>query len=100
MSEASFESVSEGCYRLSGKVTFATVPAVWRESEAMFISPANELSVDLAEVAHADSAGLALLVEWLRSARQLKKTIHFKQVPEQLHSIARLSQLDNILSLR
>ena len=99
MSEASFDNISEGNYRLSGRVTFATVPAVWHESEAMFISPAQSLSVDLAGVVHADSAGLALLIEWLRSAQRVEKTISFKHVPEQLHSIAKLSQLDSILSL-
>jgi phospholipid transport system transporter-binding protein len=100
VSEASFESVNDGCYRLRGRVTFATVPALWRESEAMFSSSADSLSVDLDEVVHADSAGLALLIEWLRSAGQAEKSISFEHVPEQLYSIAQIGQLGSILSLR
>lgn len=99
MSEASFECVNDASYRLIGRVTFATVPAIWHESKAMFVSPADSLSVDLGEVVHADSAGLALLIEWLRGAQQAKKSIHFKHIPEQLRSIAELSQLERILPL-
>ncbi|MCK5640463.1 MAG: STAS domain-containing protein [Gammaproteobacteria bacterium] len=100
MSEASFESVNDGCYRLSGRVTFASVPALWCESKAMFSSPADSLKVDLKGVVHADSAGLALLIEWLRSARQVEKSISFEYVPEQLYSIAQVSKLGSILPLR
>ncbi len=67
---------------------------------------ANDLSavmaaieIDLKGVTRADSAGLALLVEWLRAAERAGKSISFVNVPVQLSSIARISGLDEILSL-
>lgn len=92
--------VSDGSYRLSGRVTFATVPTLWSESKSMFTSLAESLNVDLVEVVHADSAGLALLIEWLRSAVQAQKSISFVHVPEQLYSIAQVAQLSSVLPLR
>jgi phospholipid transport system transporter-binding protein len=50
-------------------------------------------------VTRADSAGLALLIEFLRTAGHAGNSVHFVNVPEQLLSIARVSGLESILSL-
>ena len=57
------------------------------------------LGVDLRDVTRADSAGLALLVEWLRESEHTGNEIVFTNVPDQLLSIARVCGLDEILSL-
>lgn len=52
--------------------------------------------LNLSLVQHSDSAGLALMIEALRFARQLKKEILFKAVPEQMISMMRFC---NVLPL-
>jgi phospholipid transport system transporter-binding protein len=59
----------------------------------------SRLRVDLAGVTRADSAGLALLVEWLRESEIAGNSIEFVNVPAQLLSIARVCGLDDILAL-
>lgn len=84
---------------LSGKLTFATVPQIYTQGNTLFDNNSSSLTLDLQGVTHTDSAGLALLMEWMRTARHRQQEIHFKNIPAQMFSIARLSGLDTILPL-
>jgi phospholipid transport system transporter-binding protein len=55
-------------------------------------------TIDLAQVSEADSAGLAVLVEWLARARLLGTTIHYANIPAQILAVARISELDSLLT--
>jgi len=88
----------DGRYVVSGELTFATVPAVWRETREWF-SEGGAIAVDLAGVSRADSAGLALLLEWLRSAKQRGAPVVFEHMPAQIRAIARLSALESVLDM-
>jgi phospholipid transport system transporter-binding protein len=48
----------------------------------------------LSRVTNADSAGLALLIEWIKYTRSNRISLHFKNIPEQLLSLAKLSGFD------
>ncbi|MFA5531151.1 MAG: STAS domain-containing protein [Thiohalomonadaceae bacterium] len=97
MAEALFETVGPGRCRVGGEMTFATVSGLLAASLAAFAEPEEHLEVDLSGVMRADSAGLALLIEWLRRARGTGKTIVFRAIPDQLRAIARVSDLEGIL---
>ncbi len=98
MTEARLEVVSPGHYRLTGELDFDSVPALAARSGELFRAP-GDVRVSLAGVARADSAGLALLVDWLREARRRGRHIGFSQVPEQLLALARVSGVDELLPL-
>jgi phospholipid transport system transporter-binding protein len=96
MVDAMLETAGEGRWRLSGDVGFKTVSRLLKESHAGFFD-ADEIEVDLSGVTRADSAGLALLVEWLRTAERGGRPISFVNMPAQMQSIARICGLDEIL---
>ena len=98
MAEARFTDRGGGNWLLEGELSFATVPTVLRHAGAEMRSVAG-IQVDLKGVTRADSAGLALLVEWLRESEHTGNEIVFTNVPDQLLSIARVCGLDEILSL-
>ncbi|HEY8553493.1 MAG TPA: STAS domain-containing protein, partial [Burkholderiales bacterium] len=54
----------DGVLAVAGDLTFETVPEIYAESRAWFERANGRVTVDLAEVERADSAGLALLLEW------------------------------------
>ena len=54
---------------------------------------------DLAGVERADSAGLALLIEWMRRARRAGRPVRFLNLPPQMLEIARAASLDRVLPL-
>ena len=93
-------SGGEGRYAISGELSFDSVSALLAESRTtLFAAPAVELEVDLGEVSRADSAGLALLVEWMRMAAAQATPIRFSHLPPQLLAIARAGELEGLLPL-
>ena len=99
MSAPRLDEQSEGRYALSGELSFASVPELWRQVTGTLAVEAGELTVDLSQVSRSDSAGLALLVEWMRAAEAGGKTIAFHNIPAQMLTMARVSGLDELLPL-
>lgn len=98
MSEAEIVKTSGGRLAINGSLTFASVPVLWAHCGDCFTGAA-ELDIDLSGVQRSDSAGLALLVECARHARQTGKNIRFFNIPPQMLAIARVSSLDQVLPL-
>lgn len=97
MDKPSLELVEPGRCVVKGDMTFATVTALFHEVGAVCERAGEHLDVDLQGVGRADSAGLALLIEWVRCARRSGKTLAFHRVPSQMMAIARTSDLENML---
>ncbi len=98
MSQPSLRSHGEGRYVLAGELSWQTVPELLRRAELRF-EPQAGLVIDLAQVERSDSAGLALLTEWLRQARRQGARLSFANLPEQMRSLARVSGVLDILPL-
>ena len=90
------ESEPRGRFRIEGAVNFATVPGLLDLSDAAF-RDCPALEVDLAGVSHADSAALALLLLWMERAQRARATIRYRNTPEQLLGIARISDVESLL---
>lgn len=97
MVDALLEMGDEGRWILSGELGFGTVSQLLKDSRAGF-SDGHHFEVDLSGVKRADSAGLALLIEWLRSAERAGSSVSFVNMPAQMQSIARICGLDDILT--
>lgn len=85
--------------RVEGALTFTTVTALLEKSRPLFERAGESLVVDLEGVERADSAGLAMLIEWMRLARTCGCTIAFAHLPTQMNDIALASDLVEILPL-
>lgn len=81
---------------ISGELTFATVTAVWESSQKLFPQQGS-WNCDFSQVTTCDSAGLALLLEWLKLAKQQGKKIRFLELPQQLRSVAVPAGLNELL---
>jgi phospholipid transport system transporter-binding protein len=98
MDQISLQSQGEGRFALVGTLSNVTVPGVWRDGAQQFGAHA-ELQLDLSGVRRSDSAGLVLLVEWMRYAKKHDKRITYLNIPDQMLAIARVSGLEQILPL-
>ncbi len=96
MGDLRFVSEVAGRVSLKGEMTYATVTAALRESERHFGSE-GALRVDLKGVKRADSAGLSLLIEWIRRLEAEERDIWFSNLPHQLERLARVSGVFEIL---
>ncbi len=89
--------IGAGLVGVKGPVTFATAGQLLEAGRAVFSSQAD-VTIDLHEVTSVDSAGLALLLEWLRQARADGRAVRFIDIPEKLLAIARLSGVEALLT--
>lgn len=99
MTEATLKSVGEGQFRVDGDLDYETVTRLLNIDDTMFTHPKGEIIVDLGGIRRTTSVGLALMLEWLRLAKSRNKTIRFTNIPAQMLSMAKVSQLDSILQL-
>jgi phospholipid transport system transporter-binding protein len=94
---AEFEPQEGERSRVDGVLHFTTVTALLRTgSEA--IANGRAAVIDLSGVKDSDSSGLALLIEWLSIARAERKSLRYENIPAQLHQLARLSDVEELLT--
>ncbi len=95
MADLQIVEQTKGDFTVSGDMTF---PLISRKTVSMinFDGDTDSYRIDLAKVDNADSAGLALLVEWIRQSKKQAKAISFENIPEQLTALAKLSGFNNI----
>lgn len=83
-----------GHFAVDGDLTFATIDKDTIKSFA-FLTSTKTVTLDLSRVANTDSAGLALMIEWVRHARSQRTQLIFNKIPKQLLNLAKLSGLDD-----
>ena len=81
---------------IAGALTFETVPDLYRNSFRWF-EGAGELVIDLTQAGRTDSAGLALLIEWLRRAQAANRKLRFANIPVPVQTLARINGLQDAL---
>jgi len=87
-----------GRLRASGPLTFATARTARLAGLEALQAAADSLEVDLSGVTGADSAGLAVLVDWLAAARLAGRHLRLRAVPAGLLALARISELEPLLA--
>jgi len=90
------ESLATGRVEISGDLTFDTVGELFSRGDEVLAGDGRVI-LDLRAVTRADSAGLALMVEWLREARRRGGRLEVVNMPDQMFSIAHMSKLDRVL---
>jgi phospholipid transport system transporter-binding protein len=95
----SISEPSVGRVIVTGELTFGTA----REARQLGVlvlesSRAERIVVDCAAVTRADSAGLAVLLDWLAWGRRHSRTVGLENLPASLIAIARISEVDGLLT--
>lgn len=92
-----FEVRGQGRAAVSGTLNLATAGDLLVPG-SQSIRAGDASSIDLASVTGADSAGLALLIEWLSLAQSAGRSLRYENIPNQLRQLAKLSEVDELLS--
>ena len=96
MSAYTLEDRGNGHFALSGSMSFHTAADILRDSEDLF-DEHTLIEVDLSGVTHTDSAGLALVLEWITWANHTVREIRFKAMPARIDAIAKTTEVDDLL---
>jgi phospholipid transport system transporter-binding protein len=98
-SRVSISEPTSGRVVVTGELTFGTA----REARQVGIlvlesSRAEHIVVDCSAVSRADSAGLAVLLDWLAWSRRRSRPLALQNLPASLITIARISEVDGLLT--
>lgn len=96
VSDFELSDLGDGRFRLSGDVSFRTAESVLRASDDLFRTD-RDVHVDLSAISHTDSAGMALLLEWLSKADRAGVKLRFAGIPEKIKAIAVTAEIDDFL---
>jgi phospholipid transport system transporter-binding protein len=95
---ANIESRATGEFAVVGELTFDSVPGLWQQAGKLFEN-SPDLQLDLSGVTRSDSSGVAMLVGWLRQARERQRELKFINTPDQMTAIIRVSGLEQVLPI-
>ena len=85
-------------WSISGCLTFETVGRLVAEMPSP--APGADIQVDLTGLIRVDSAGVALMVEWMRRARIAQYQVHWCAVPEVVLRLIRVMGVGDLLVSR
>ncbi|OQK17118.1 hypothetical protein AU255_04245 [Methyloprofundus sedimenti] len=88
-------SPSKANYIIKGDLTFSTIDKTTMKV-LNFQQSASIINIDLKQLGKIDSAGLALLIEWIKFARSYQTELRFENIPAQLSALAKLSDISEI----
>ncbi len=93
------EAGALGALGARGPLTFATARAARLAGIALLAAaPAQPaLVMDCAGIDSADSAGLAVLLDWLATAKASGHSLRYVGLPQDLAALARISEVDALL---
>jgi len=97
MSDFTLKDLGDGHFALSGEMTFDTAESILQASEKPF-DEHTRLEIDLSGVTMSDSAGLALLLEWVTWANHTVREIRFSGMPDRVLAIAKTTEVDELLT--
>lgn len=89
----------DGVARVSGELTFETAAGLYADMEARLPDTGPIEVVDLAGVSGADSAGLALLLEWQARQRKRGRKLTITNAPDNLLRLAKLCEAIDALRM-
>lgn len=97
MADYELQDKGDGRFALLGEMTFDTAERILKQCEAPF-EEHTQLEIDLSGVTASDSAGLALLLEWVTWANHTVREVRFTGLPERVMAIAKTTEVDRLLT--
>jgi len=86
----------QGHLLLSGVLNYGVLPDIYQAAQPL-LPQEGTFTVDLKGVTYSNSAGLALLLEWARWAREKQLPFCIENFPSQLFAMARLMGVSALL---
>jgi phospholipid transport system transporter-binding protein len=89
---------ANGRFVARGPLTFATARRAREQGLRSLASAAGgELEVDCAGITASDSAGLAVLLDWLGAMKRAGRALRYTQLPGGLLVLGRISEVEELL---
>ncbi len=84
-------------FLVTGDLHFSNVMSLYEKSLPQ-LRLCSELSFDFSQLTSSDSAGLALIIEWIKFSKKNRKTIQFIHLSNAIVSIAKAAGINNLIN--
>lgn len=82
---------------VAGRLDFTTAADALEAVSEQLQSSKTDQIIDMAGVTQSNSAGLAVMIEWLAIARRADQQITFQNIPDSLRQISTVCQVDSLI---
>jgi len=93
MQSFNFSKQSDELFFIEGELTFSSITKKTIPSFD-FLKQPKDVCINFKKITSADSAALALALEWIKHSKQYNTKLVFKNIPHQLLTLATLSGLE------
>jgi phospholipid transport system transporter-binding protein len=93
-------AVSSEQAQLSGQLDRLAGKELLEQGRRLIAKSNGQWQVDLAEVHHSSSVGIALLMDWLRYGKRKNKAVEFLNVPQKMRDVIEFSGLSTVFNLK
>jgi len=90
-------SLRNNQFFISGELNFSNVMSIYNKSLAQ-VQQCPECIFDFSELQSSDSAGLALIIEWIKLSRKINKPVRFVHLSQDIMSIAKAAGIDGMFN--
>ena len=91
--------LGSGKIQVRGALTFATARRARAAAAKLLLERGGPaLEVDCSAVTASDSAGLAVLLDWLTLGKRQGRAVHFTNLPAPIRAVAQISDVESFLS--
>lgn len=97
MKAVTIKQLSPGCYDIGGTLTFASINR--KTAINLSANDNGQIKLNFDQVEASDSAALALIIEWLKSAQSRQLSLQLDKLPEPILALAKLTGVTELLSL-
>jgi len=94
------QKITYNKYELIGALNASSVLELLAQNNMFHKEKIDTVIIDLKEVTHSNSVGIALLLEWLRQANSMQFELQFINMPVKMQAIAEICGLSNILPIK
>jgi len=99
MQVSNFKYIEPGRFSVTGDLTFASVPEIWKQARKSLLDVFEDsLEIDIGAAKKFDSGGLALMVAWSRWAHCNKKDLVFRNASEKAQKLIQINKLQDVLN--
>lgn len=92
-------AVSPQQAQLSGRLDRLVGKELLEQGRRLIAKSGSQWQVDLAEVNHSSSVGIALLLDWLRYGQSNNVSLEFLNVPQKMQQVIEFSGLSEVFNL-
>jgi phospholipid transport system transporter-binding protein len=89
--------VGAGRFAAHGRLTFTSARAAREVGLAAIQGASGDLRIDCSGIGGCDSAGMAVLLDWLAGAKRAGRSLCFDNLPQQVEALGRISDVAELL---